>query len=252
MSLKYCLVFLILAFACVVLTLALWEYVAWFGVVFIYCAVSFLLLSIAYAGAGPGLLLKRASGRHPIIAWLLFGPYFILNSLTFCLYRLMSNEPPYTQVAPNIFFGRRLTPRECEENRWVSVLDLAGEFAESHQLRKLEGYKSLPVLDATAPTEEQLRSAVAWLIASVATGPVYVHCALGHGRSACVVIAYLLSVGIVGSVAEGVQLLRSLRAGVRLHPEQHQRLRVFEKKSDLKQKIFPRAVEEKPSRSAKQ
>jgi hypothetical protein len=227
MSLKYSFLFLVLAVACVVLTLALWDFVGWFGIAFLYAAVSFLLLAVAYMGAGPGLLLKRESGRHSILAWLLFGPYFLLNTLTFGLYRLMSREPAYVQVAPNVFFGRRLSRSECGANRWVGVLDLAGEFAESHQLRELAGYKSLPVLDATAPTEEQLRSAVAWVTAGAASGPVYVHCALGHGRSACVVIAYLLSVGVVDTVAEGVRLLRSLRSGVRLHPAQRQRLRMF-------------------------
>jgi protein-tyrosine phosphatase len=86
----------------------------------------------------------------------------------------------------------------------------------------------LPVLDGTAPSEEELRSAAAWVAAAVAEGPVYVHCALGHGRSACVVIAYLLSVGAVGCVAEGVQRLRSLRPGVRLQPPQLRLLRRFE------------------------
>jgi protein-tyrosine phosphatase len=107
----------------------------------------------------------------------------------------------------------------------VSVLDLAGEFPAA---RVPSRYRSLPVLDATAPSEEELRSATAWVAEAVAAGPVYVLCALGHGRSACVVIAYLLSVGSVGTVAEGVRLLRSLRPGVRLHPPQRRLLRRFE------------------------
>ncbi|MBN9263504.1 MAG: hypothetical protein J0I75_02870, partial [Hyphomicrobium sp.] len=31
--------------------------------------------------------------------WLLFAPYFLLNALTFGLYRLLSREPAYAQVA---------------------------------------------------------------------------------------------------------------------------------------------------------
>jgi protein-tyrosine phosphatase len=57
---------------------------------------------------------------------------------------------------------------------------------------------------------------------------VYVHCALGHGRSACVVIAYLLSVGSVRTFFAGTGVLRSLRPGVRLDPEQRRLLRRFE------------------------
>ncbi len=231
MSLKYSLIFLVLAIGCLISALEVWDSIGWFALTFLYASVSFVLLAMAYAGAGPGLLLKRASGRRSILAWVLFGPYFLLNVLTFALYRLMSREPACVQVSPNVYFGRRLSSRECLEIRWVGVLDLAAEFAESRRLRELPGYRSLPVLDATAPTEEQLRSAVAWVTSGSASGPVYVHCALGHGRSACVVIAYLLSVGVVASVAEAVRLLRSLRPGVRLHPAQRARLRVFESQS---------------------
>jgi hypothetical protein len=226
--LKYCLTFLALAAACVVVALAAVPVVGWAALLVLYPAVSFLLLAAAYGGAGPRLLLKRASGRQSAAGWLLFGPYFLLNAVTFNLYRLLTREPAYVRVAPNLFFGRRLSAREIRAAAWVGSLDLAGEFAASRPQRALPGYRSLPVLDATAPTEEQVRGATEWLAQAVKGGPVYVHCALGHGRSACVVIAYLLSVGSVGTVAEGVRYLRSLRPGVNLHPRQRQLLRRFE------------------------
>jgi hypothetical protein len=193
-----------------------------------YAAMSFLLLATAYAGAGPGLLLKQASGRQSVWGWVLFGPYLMLNGALFGLYRLISREPAYAPVAPNVFFGRRLSARECNGVPWVSVLDLAAEFGEVPPLRGLPGYRSLPVLDATAPTEEQLHSAVDWVRKAAAVGPVYIHCALGHGRSACVVVAYLLTAGEVHSVAEGMRRVRSLRSGSRLNRAQRRSLRVFE------------------------
>lgn len=131
----------------------------------------------------------------------------------------------FVQIAPNLFLGRRLSAREAESAGWASALDLAVEFPAS---LVTAGYRSLPVLDAAAPTEAELRSAVAWIMEAVAAGPVYIHCALRHGRSACVVIAYLLSVRSVDTVAEGVRLLRSLRPGVRLHPPQLHVLRRFQ------------------------
>ena len=225
--LQYTVAFLVSAVAFVVAALAAWDGVGWAAVVPLYAAVSFALLATAYAGAGPRLLLKRASGRRSVLGWLLFAPYFSLNALTFALYRLLSREPAHVQVAPNLSFGRRLSAGEAGAAGWTSVLDLAGEFSAAWA-PVAGGYRSLPVLDAAAPTEAELRSAVAWVTEAVAAGPVYVHCALGHGRSACVVIAYLLSVGAVGTVAEGVRLLRSLRPGVRLHPPQLRLLRRFE------------------------
>jgi hypothetical protein len=220
----------VLSAACVVVALAAWDSVGWAAVLPLYAALSFGLLAVAYAGAGPRLLLKRVNGRRSVMGWLLFAPYFLLNAVTFHLYRLLSGEPAYTRVAPNLYFGRRMSSREAEAAGWVSVLDLAGEFPAARWVRERPGYRSLPILDATAPPDEELRSAVAWVAQAVAAGPVYVHCALGHGRSACVVIGYLLSVGAVGSVAGGVRLLRALRPGVRLHPSQVRVLRGFEPK----------------------
>ncbi len=228
LHLRYSLTFLVLAIACVVVALAAWDSVGWAAVVPLYTALSFTLLVVAYAGVGPRLLLNRATGRRSVLGWLLFAPYFALNAATFGLYRLLSREPAHVQVVPNLFFGRRLSACEHRAGGWVSVLDLAGEFPAVWPQRALPGYRSLPVLDASAPSEAELRSAVAWVAEAVASGPVYVHCALGHGRSACVVVAYLLSVGSVGTVAEGVRLLRSLRPGVRLHPPQLRLLRRFE------------------------
>lgn len=228
MSLKYSVVFLVHAVVCGGLALAAWDFVGWFAVLFLYAAVPVLLLAVAYAGAGPGLLLKQASGQQPFWAWVLFGPYFLVNSVTFGIYRWLSSEPSFVLVAPNVYFGRRLSKGECAGCPWVSVLDLAGEFAETRPLRELAGYRSLPVLNATDLSEEHLRSAVAWVTAAVATGPVYIHCVFGHNRSACVVLAYLLSSGQASTVVEAEQRLRSLRPGVRLLPRQRQGLQAFE------------------------
>lgn len=225
---RYGLTLLGLAAACGAVGVAAWDGLGWVAVLPLYTAVSFGLLAAAYAGAGPGLLFKRATGRRSALGWVLLAPYFLLNAATFGLYRLLSREPAYVRVAPRLDFGRRLSAREYPAGRWASVLDLAGEFPASWPERASPGYRSLPVLDATAPSEAELRSAVAWVAKAVAAGPVYVHCALGHGRSACVVVAYLLSVGAVGTVAEGVRLLRALRPGVRLHPSQLRLLRRFE------------------------
>jgi hypothetical protein len=222
--LRYSLTFLVLAAVCVLVAIPTWESVGWAVFLPLYTVMSFGLLAAAYAGAGPQLLLKRATGRRSVFGWLLFAPYFLLNAVTFSLYHLVSRDAAYVQVAPNLFFGRRLTARESEAAGWTSVLDLAGEFPAAWVTAR---YRSIPVLDTAATTEDKLQAAVAWVAESVAVGPVYVHCALGHGRSACVVIACLLSLGSVGTVAEGVRLLRSLRPGVRLHPPQLLLLRWF-------------------------
>jgi hypothetical protein len=161
----------------------------------------------------------------------MFAPYFLLSAATFTLYRTFSRGSAYVQVAPNLFLGRRLTDREAEAGGWASVLDLAAEFPALPWEQTCSAYRSLPVLDAAAPSEEELRQAALWIAEAVKAGPVYVHCALGHGRSACVIVAYLLSIGEIGTVDEGAQRLQSMRPGVQLSPAQLQVLRRFEAQS---------------------
>jgi hypothetical protein len=213
---------------CLGLGAMIWPNVGWYCVVPCYAGVSFLLLAVAYASVGSRLLLKRSDGTLSSFSWLLYAPYFLLNAFTFNLYRVLSREPAFVEVAPNLFLGRRLSSRESQKAGFRRILDLACEFAESQVLRSQAGYCSLPVLDTEAPTELELRSAVAWIADAVKTEAVYVHCALGHGRSACVVIAYLLATNVVKTVSEGQQFLRKSRPGVRLHASQRDALRSFE------------------------
>ena len=153
MSRKYSVAFLVMAMGCVVAAVRSWEPFHWFAVPLLHAALSFLLLALAYVGVGAVMLCKQPSGRQSIWGWVLFCPYFVLNAVAFRLYRLLSREPSWAQVAPRVFFGRRLTAQESVAGGWVGVLDLAGEFAETRPLRELAGYRSLPLLDATAPTE---------------------------------------------------------------------------------------------------
>lgn len=60
--LRYSVPFLVLAAACVRMALAAWDSVGWAAAVPLYAALSFALLAAAYAGAGPRLLLERATG----------------------------------------------------------------------------------------------------------------------------------------------------------------------------------------------
>lgn len=191
-------------------------------------ALSLLLAAVAYFGAGPRLLFKRASGRRHLAAWALHWPYFALTALAYRLAVLFLREAAFVEVAPNVILGRRLTPREARRAEgWVAVLDLAAELPEPRPLRELEHYRSFPVLDGTAMTLDQLRNAVEWVKRHATNGPVYVHCALGHSRSATVVAAYLIAIGLATDAKAAVKQLRELRPGVRLNRAQRNVLKRF-------------------------
>jgi protein-tyrosine phosphatase len=193
-------------------------------------AISFLLVAVAYFGAGPRLLFKRTSGhRHPA-AWVIHWPYFALTALSYRLTVLYYREAAFVEVAPNVFLGRRLTGHEAQSTDapdWFAVLDLAAELPEPRPLRELPHYRSLPILDATAMSLDQLHNAVEWVKQHAAHGPVYVHCALGHSRSATVVAAYLVAVELVPDAKSAVKRLRELRAGVRPNRPQRKLLNRF-------------------------
>lgn len=191
-----------------------------------WAALAFGLVALAYAGGGPALLGKRADGRRRPWAWPLLGPYFLLNALGLALFRWGERGPPLATVAPNLALGRRLTAREARRlgPGWVAVLDLAAEFAAVDPLRAAPGYRSLPVLDATAPGPADLADAVAWLGERTRLGPVYVHCALRHGRSATVAAAYLLATDPALTPEAAEAAVRAARPGVRLNRDQRARL----------------------------
>jgi len=200
-------------------------------VLYICLAIPFLILAVAYAGLGPGVFLKRSDGRLHPFSWILFAPYHIVKSVVLWLFGRIGGFQVYVEVAPNLFLGRRLSSREARQAQpggWAGVLDLAGEFSANRELRQSKSYLSIPVLDGTAPTLEQLEQAVAWLEATLPRGPVYVHCALGRSRSAAVVVAYLLSIGKVASVEAGEALLKTYRPEVSLNWRQFRVVRQYE------------------------
>jgi hypothetical protein len=192
---------------------------------FLLPAMSFALLAVAYAGVGPKLLGKRADGSRWWWARLLFAPYLFLTRFSFAVYKLLGRHAAACEVVPNLFLGRRLTAKEAERFAGAAVVDLAAEFSEARPLRRPGLYLSVPVLDAAAPTSEQFTLVVLWIAEHLPHRPVYVHCALGHGRSASVVIAYLLHSGRVNSVRDGLRHVRQLRPGVGLSSGQRERLR---------------------------
>lgn len=231
MSSKYSLTFLALAVLVVTTAVINRPLLGWGLWILIYFASNLVLVSIAYAGLGPSLFGKSRCGILPWHRKVLLAPYFLLNEVSFQLFRLKSSEPAIGEAASNLHFGRRLTASEgrqlARDHGWQGVLDLTCEFSEVFPLRQLANYRSVPVLDATPPDAVRIAESVSWISEHVAKHPIYVHCALGHGRTATIVIAYLVKTGEAASIDEALKKLVSLRAGVDLHPSQRATLVQF-------------------------
>jgi hypothetical protein len=199
-----------------------------------WAALAFAVVAAAYFGAGPRVLLKRATGTRYPLASVALAPYLALVWFAYHVSRAFLREAAFVGVAPNLILGRRLTAREARAacDGWVAVLDLAAELTEASALRAVAHYRSLPVLDGTAMPLAQLATAAEWVKRHAADGPVYVHCAFGHSRSALVVVAVLLATGAAPDARAAVEHLRELRPGVRLNRSQRARLKEFAERAE--------------------
>jgi hypothetical protein len=195
----------------------------------VFVGINFFCLSSACLFVLPGMWLKRPDGTLNPLSYALFLPLNILNRLSFLLATRISGERPADCVAENVWLGRRITPKEAATlfgDATVAVLDLTSEFQECARLRGTH-YLCLPTMDHSAPTQARLRAGVDFIAANRRKRIVYVHCALGHGRSATVVAAWLLQNDPKLAVAAAIKQLQAIRSGVRLNGEQREALEVF-------------------------
>ncbi len=185
--------------------------------VLIWPALSFLIVAAAYGGAGPGVFGKRTDGTRAGWATVCLFPYLVLLWVIWSLRRLIGREPCCTQIVPGIWLGRR--PYEYElPPRTACIVDLACEFIAAKRVTAQRDYISLPTLDTLIPAETDFLAAIKQ--ASAHSGGLYVHCALGHGRSAMFVAAILLERNIAQTPAEAVQMIRKARPAIRLSRRQ--------------------------------
>jgi hypothetical protein len=193
---KYALTFALLGQVCAAQSLMASNWPA--RIVFGSTGVAFLGVGLAYGRTGPSTLFKTPSGTLSVLSYVVFWPYHLLNALGLTLFRSLGKENAFDQVSHNLYLGSQLNRQDSQRIIALgvcSVLDLTCEFSEAKPLRALPAYRCLPTLDTQAPTLEQLQSAIRWLEEQTAGGPAFVHCALGHGRSATIVAAYLLYKG---------------------------------------------------------
>ena len=183
------------------IALAIWSRV-W---ILLWPAAVMLAVAIVYLAQAPRALGKRADGTIAWWGWLAWAPLFGYMRLLHELARSATDEPVANEVAPGVWVGRR--PRRHELPPGIAiVVDLCAELAAAPGVASGRGYLSIPTLDATSPTPDQIARAVDTMLA--AGGPVFVHCAFGHGRSATVAAALLIRRG--DATLEDVE--RQLRA----------------------------------------
>ena len=225
---KYAVVFLAFAAVCVFGATQTASIFLQIGA--LWCALAFGGVGAAYAFVGPRAFGKGANGTLPFWSRALYAPYFALNAGCLWGFRRSARENDFDEIAPDVFLGCRLNGSDraaIELLNIRSVLDLTGEFGETALLRELN-YRSYPLLDTRAPTLDELKTGAHWILEAAQSGPIYVHCALGHGRSATFVAATLLLAGRAQNAESAVEIVRSKRPHSGLSRAQLAVLRQFE------------------------
>jgi hypothetical protein len=182
-------------------------------------ALCFGCVGLAFLWIGPRAFLKRPDGSLSAASWLLYWPYHTFNQATLAAVAWLGSDRPADEIAPNLYLGRQLTVFDrgvLKTLAFTAVLDLTSEFSELPALRKGPEYRCIPLLDTFAPTREQLIAGVQFIRRHIADGPVLVHCALGHGRSATLAAAYLMAAGVADDTDSAEKLVRMRRPGVKL------------------------------------
>lgn len=175
-----------------------------------------LLLSYAYGARRPSVFGKSADGRLSILARVVFWPYLVGQHVVWHLRRIAMRGPSYQSLTAEIRIGRRLLSHEVPDDV-DHVVDLTCEFTEPFQLRS-RCYHLFAILDGDAPEPEQLLEWVRQI--SEMKGRIYIHCAVGYGRTGLMAAACLLISGRARTPHEAVIAVQACRPGVRLNARQ--------------------------------
>lgn len=185
---------------------------------FVWPAFAFGVGAFGYGGFGAGIFRKR-EGHLTWPTKLLVGPLLFLQWLSWIYYRGKSAR--WNEVTPQVWIGALPTPEIAHAAiaaGVTAVLDLTVEFSEAEPFLKTR-YLHVPVLDLTAPTDDQLAGAVRFIKNESARGIVFIHCKAGYSRTAGVVGAWMLETGRARSVEEVVAQLEAIRPGIVIRPE---------------------------------
>lgn len=193
---------------------ALYPRAAW---LLAWSGLSFCAVAMAYALQRPRVFGKRVDGTMALGPCVLLLPYLLLTWLLWYCQTRFSREAVCSEIALGLWIGRRAGAKELPPGVTL-IVDLTSEFSETQAVRASRAYLCLPTLDNAVPEPEAFGNAVREIAAC--EGVVYIHCALGHGRSALMAAAVLMACGVAASPEEALAQMKTARPRVRLNREQ--------------------------------
>ena len=181
-----------------------------------WCLLSMILCGLSYLYLGPTILGKTPQGDLPFLRRLINAPWIWEYQAIVAIDRWLGFEG-MNEISTGLWLARRPLASEIPKDIRL-VVDLTAESARVSGLPTQADYLCLPTLDGYAPATEAFGELVRQV--SEHPGPVLIHCARGHGRSATVMAGVLLQRGLVRDVGSAYGLMKSKRKRVHLHRRQ--------------------------------
>ena len=177
----------------------------------LWVSVSLSVVAFAYLTGNAAVFQKQADGRLSAAATILLLPYLAGVRLNMAYW--LSGKAKTAQVRDGVWIGSV----SGISDDLSAVLDVCAEYPCP---RYRGSYRVLPLLDMVAPSENDLVQA-ALLLETLRRqhGKVLTCCALGYGRSAAVVLTWLLVYGGCRDLAQATAELKQARSQMVLPPE---------------------------------
>lgn len=176
----------------------------------IWMSVSLLMVAFAYLTGNANIFQKQANGKLSAAATVLLLPYLVGVRLNMAYW--LRGKAKMAQVRHDVWIGSVLGI----SNHLPAVLDVCAEYpCCSYQGE----YRALPLLDMVTPSENDLvQTALILETLRQKHGKALVCCALGYGRSAAVVLTWLLVYGGCKNLAQAKAELKQARPQMVLSP----------------------------------
>ena len=177
----------------------------------LWVSVSLSVVAFAYLTGNAAVFQKQADGRLSAAATILLLPYLAGVRLNMAYW--LRGKAKTARVRDDVLIGSV----SAISDGLPAVLDVCAEYPRPHYRG---AYRVLPLLDMVAPSENDLMQAASLLEALRRQhGKVLTCCALGYGRSAAVVLTWLLVYGGCRDLAQATAELKQARPQMMLPPE---------------------------------
>ena len=177
----------------------------------LWVSVSLSVVAFAYLTGNAAVFQKQADGMLSAAATVLLLPYLVGVRLNMAYW--LCGKAKTARVRDGVLIGSV----SAISDGLPAVLDVCAEYPRP---RYRGTYRVLPLLDMVAPSENDLMQAASLLeTLRRQHGKVLTCCALGYGRSAAVVLTWLLVYGGCRDLAQATAELKQARPQMVLPPE---------------------------------